>query len=261
MQDSKPVKVPIHVVARLTAKQCPKRQEEIEDTTHVPYASDFGILMYAMVCTQSDISHAMGVLRKYMLTPGKEHWTVVKRVFKYLCGTKYYVICYQGKTGGDNELNVPRFFYANWDRDLDRRRSTNGYVFKMFSGAISWMSKRQEVVALSTTEVEYMAATHGRKEVVWLQRLCSGIKFEQRAMKISCNNQSEIFLAKNPTYHSKTKHIDVQYHFVRDMVERKKVLLEKVDTLENITDSLTKFVSVVKFSWCKEAMGIASLGL
>jgi hypothetical protein len=80
-------------------------------------------------------------------------------------------------------------------------------------------------------------------------------------MKINCNNQSAIFLAKNPTYHSETKHIDVQYHFVRDMVESNKVLLEKVDMLENITCSLTKFVSAVKFSWCKEAMGIGALGL
>jgi hypothetical protein len=131
----------------------------------------------------------------------------------------------------------------------------------MFGGEINWMSKRQVVVALSTTEVEYMETTHGSKEAVWLQRLCSGIRFEQRAMKISCDSQSTIFLEKNPTYHSKTKHIDVQYHFVRDMVERNKVLLEKVDMLENITDSLTKSVSVVKFSWCREAMGIASLGL
>jgi hypothetical protein len=79
-------------------------------------------------------------------------------------------------------------------------------------------------------------------------------------MKVSCDNQSAIFLAKILTYHSKTKHIDVQYHFVRDMVEINKVLLEKVDTLENIADSLTKSVSVVKFSWCTEAMGIVALG-
>jgi hypothetical protein len=77
-------------------------------------------------------------------------------------------------------------------------------------------------------------------------------------MKINCDSQSAILLAKNPTYHSRMKNIDVQYHFVRDMVERKKVLLEKVDTLENIVDSLTKYVSAVKFSWCREAMGIAT---
>jgi hypothetical protein len=84
----------------------------------------------------------------------------------------------------------------------------------MFGGEIIWMSKRHEVVSLSTTEVEYMVANHGSKEVVWLQRLCSRIRFEKRAMKISCDNQDAIFMANNPNYHSKTKHIDVHDHFV-----------------------------------------------
>ena len=78
-------------------------------------------------------------------------------------------------------------------------------------------------------------------------------------MRIDCDSQSAIFLAKNPAYHSRTKHIDVQYHFVRDMVESMKVLLEKVDTLENVAESLTKSVSTEKFSWCRAAMGISSL--
>jgi hypothetical protein len=106
-----------------------------------------------------------------------------------------------------------------------------------------------------------MVDTHGRKEAIWLQKLCLEIRFEKRSMKISCDSQSTIFLAKNPVYHSNTKHIDVQYHFMRDMVERNKVLLEKIETLENIINSLTKSMSVVKFSWCREAMGIAALGL
>jgi hypothetical protein len=106
-----------------------------------------------------------------------------------------------------------------------------------------------------------MASTHGSKEAVWLQRLCLGIRFEQRALKISCDIQSTIYLAKNSAYHYKTKHNDVQYHFVRDMVERNKVLLDKVDTSKNIANSLTKFVSAMIFSWCREAMGIVSLGL
>jgi hypothetical protein len=105
-----------------------------------------------------------------------------------------------------------------------------------------------------------MAATHGSKEVVWMHQLCSRIRLEKIAMNINCNSQIAIFMAKNPTYDSRTKHIDVKYHFVRDVVERKKVLLEKVDTFENIVDSLTKSVSVMKFSWCREAMGIVSLG-
>jgi hypothetical protein len=121
------------------------------------------------------------------------------------------------------------------------------------------MRKRQFVVALSTSEVEYMASTHARKEAGWLQKLCLGIGLVQQVVRIDCDSQSAIFLAKNPTYHSKTKHIDVQYHFVRDMVEEKKVLLMKVDTLKNVAYSLTKFVSTEKFSWCRGSMGIVSL--
>ena len=104
-----------------------------------------------------------------------------------------------------------------------------------------------------------MVATHASKEVVWLQRLCSELGFKQQAVRIDCDSQSAIFLAKNLAYHSRTKHIDVQYHFVRDMVESMKVLLEKVDTLENVADSLTKFVSTEKFSWCRATMGISAL--
>ena len=110
------------------------------------------------------------------------------------------------------------------------------------------MRKRQVVVALSTIEVEYMVATHASKEAVWLERLCSGIGLVQQAVRLDCDSQSAIFLAKNLTYHSNTKHIDVQYYFVRDMVEEKKVLLMKVDTLKNVADSLTKSVSTEKFS-------------
>ena len=243
MQESKPVKVPIPVGAKLSAEQCPTTQEEVEDMSHVPYASVVGSFMYVMVCTRPDIAHAVGVLSRYMSKPGKEHWTTVKRVFRYLRGTTDFAICYQGRPGLKREINIQGFANVDWAGDLDRRRSTSGYVFNLFGGAISWMSRRQAVVALSTTEAEYMVATDASKEAVWLQRLCSSIGFVQNAVKIGCDSSSAIFLAKNPTYHSKTKHIDVQYHFVRDMVEQNRVLLEKVDTLENVADSLTKSVS------------------
>ena len=104
-----------------------------------------------------------------------------------------------------------------------------------------------------------MAATHASKEAVWLQRLCSSMGLVHRTIRIDCDNQSAIFLAKNLAYHSKTKHIDVQYHFVRDMVEDKTVLLVKVDTLKNTTDALTKSVNIEKFSWHRETMGIVEL--
>eukprot|EP00253_Pinus_taeda_P018824 PITA_18824 len=197
--------------------------------SRVPYASAVGSLMYAMAYTRLDITHAVGVLRRFMSKPGKEHCTIVKRVFRYLSGT-------------------------DWAGDLDQRRPTSGYVFNLFGGAVSWMSKKQSIVALLTIEVEYMAATHESKEAVWLQRLCSSMGLVQEAIRIDYDSQSAIYLEKNPAYHSKTKHIDVQYHFVRDIIEDKNVLLVKVDTLKNIAYALKKSVSSEKFSWCRETM-------
>jgi len=156
MQESKPVKVPIPVGAKLFAEQCPKTKEEMEDMSHVPYASVVGSLMYVMVCTRPDIAHVVGVLRRYMSKPGNEHWTVVKRVFLYLRGTTDYAICYQGRPGPTRVLDIQGFVDVDWAGDLDRRRSTSGYVFKLFGGAISWMSRRHVVVALSTTKAEYI---------------------------------------------------------------------------------------------------------
>eukprot|EP00253_Pinus_taeda_P024916 PITA_24916 len=98
--------------------------------------------------------------------------TVVKRVFRYLRGTGDYGLCYQGRPVLDRVLDIHGFVDAGWARDLDQRRSTSGYVFNLFGGAVSWMSKKQSVVALSNIEAKYMVATHACKEAVWLQRLC-----------------------------------------------------------------------------------------
>jgi len=215
--------------------------------------------MYAMVCTRPDIAHAVGVLSRFMSKSGKEHWTTLKRVFRYLRGTSDYGLCYQGRLGLDRVLDIHGFVDVDWAEDLDQRRSTSGYAFNLFGGAVSWMSKKQSVVALANTEAEYVAATYVSKEVVWLERLCSSMGLVRGAIRIDCDSQSVVFLAKNLAYHSKTNHIDVQYHFVRDMIEDKKVLLVKVDTLKNIADALTKSVSSENFSWCRETMGISGL--
>jgi hypothetical protein len=227
--------------------------------SHVPYASAVGNLMYEMVCTRPDIAHAVGVLIRYMSKLGNDHYTIVKRVFRYLLGTTSYGLCYQGRSGLDRVVDIHGFVDADWARDLDHKISTSGYVFNLFGGEINWMRKRQAVAALSTIEAKYMVATHASKEVVWLQRLCSGTSLVQQVVILDCDSQSPIFLEKNLYYHSKTKHIDVQYHFVREMVEEKKVLLKKVDTLKNVADSLTKSMNREKFSWCRVKMGIVSL--
>eukprot|EP00253_Pinus_taeda_P022864 PITA_22864 len=171
--DSKPVRISILVGVKLSVEQCPETQEEEEDMSHVPYASVVGSLMYEIVYTRPNIAHVVGVLSMLMSKLAKEQCTSVKRVFRYLHGTSDYGLCYQRRPGLDRVFDIHGFVDANWAGDLDQIRSTSGYVFNLFGGEISWMSKKQSVVALSTTKAEYMAATHARKEAVLLQRLCS----------------------------------------------------------------------------------------
>ena len=132
MQDSKPVNVPIPVGVKLFAEQCPKTQEEEEYMSRVPYASAVSSLMYAMVYTRPDIAHEMGVLSRFISNLGKEHWTTVKQIFKYLRGTSDYGLCYQGRPGLERMLDIRGFFDADMAGDLDQRRSTSGYVFSLF---------------------------------------------------------------------------------------------------------------------------------
>ena len=240
MQDCKPVKVPLHIGTKLSADQCPNSEEEIEYMAHVPYASVVGCLMYAMVYTRLEITHVVGVLSRYMTAPGKEHWTSIKRVFRYLWGTTNFAVFYHGNS---EDVGVHGFIDSDWDGEIDDRRSTSGYVFILFGGVVIWMRRKHSVISLSSIEAKYIATTHASEEAVWLQRLCTEIGFEQQAVRLECASQSGIFLEKNPTDHSKKKHIDVQYHFIREMVENGKVLLEKVKTIENITELLTKLVS------------------
>jgi hypothetical protein len=128
------ITVPILVGVKLSADQCPKTHEEEEDMSRVPYASVVGSLMYAMVFTRSDIAQVVGVLSRYMSKPGKEHWTTVKRVFRYLRGTASYGLCYQGRPGLDKVVDIHGFVDPDWAGDLDCRRSTCGYVFNLFGG-------------------------------------------------------------------------------------------------------------------------------
>jgi hypothetical protein len=132
MHGSKSVKVIIPIGVKLLVDQCPKTHEEEEDMSHVLYASAVGNLMYAMVYTRLYIAHVVGVLSRYMSKPGKEHWTTVKSVFRYLCCTTSYRLCYQGRPGLDRVVDIHGFVDAAWAGDLDHRRSTSVYVFNLF---------------------------------------------------------------------------------------------------------------------------------
>jgi hypothetical protein len=238
MQNAKPVSTPLASHFKLTKEMCPKTQEEIEYMSRVPYSSAVGSLMYAMVCTRPDIAHAVGVVSRYMNNPGKEHWEAVKWILRYLRGTTTHALCF-----GGSDTFLQGYVDSDMAGDKDSRRSTTGYVFTIGGTTVSWISKLQKVVALSTTEAEYVAATEASKEMIWLQRFMEELGKKQENNKLYCDSQSAIHLAKNSAFHSKTKHIQLRYHFIRSALEDGQLKLEKIHTSQNPTDMLTKGVT------------------
>ncbi|KAH9751398.1 hypothetical protein KPL71_014282 [Citrus sinensis] len=212
--NSKPVVTPLVAHFRLSNLQSPKTSEEKLEIEDVPYANAVGCLMYAMVLTRPDISHAVSVVSRYMATPRKEHWKAVKWIMRYLSGTLSCGLVY-GKNKGSCE-GLLGFVDSDYAGDLDKRRSLTCYMF-LFNGClINWKATLQHVVALSTTEAEYTAATEVVKEALCLQG--------------------------NPAHHERTKHIDIKLHFIRNEVSKGVVKMSKVHTDENPVDMLTKVI-------------------
>ena len=139
---------------------------------------------------------------------------------------------------------------------IDTRRSTTGFVFMLNSGAVSWSSQRQRIVALSTTEAEYIALAKGTQEAVWLKRFFQEIDQKCETIPMYVDNQSAIKLANNPEYHAKTKHIDVRYHFVRDINDRGDIIIEYVESAKQLADILTKPLAKQRFENLRNEIGI-----
>ncbi|MCO5588730.1 hypothetical protein L7F22_042689 [Adiantum nelumboides] len=157
---------------------------------------------------------------------------------------------------GSHDLSVRGYTDSDYAGDLDKRRSTSGYVFTLAGGAIYWRSRLQDCITQSTTEAEYVAANEACKEAIWLGRLVADLGIKVDMLELYCDSQSAIQLAKNPVFHLKTKHIDVKYHFIREVVEDQQIQLMKIHTKDNPADLLTKGLLVEGFVHCRELLGI-----
>ena len=249
--ESKPVLTPMDT-SRLQPAQKGFRCDEVERKW---YARAIGSLMYLMLGTRPDIAFAVSCLSRFMANPTAAHIQAVKRVFRYLNGTVDLDLVYQG---GLEPLKG--YTDADWGGDLETRRSTSGYLFNVGSGAISWSSKRQPTVALSSCEAEYMGETQATKEAIWLRRLLKELlgkgTDEPIATVIYGDNQGAIMLAKNPQYHARTKHIDIQHHFVREKQAEGLVDIQYKPTSEQIADGLTKPLPKDAFCAFRAALGL-----
>jgi hypothetical protein len=213
MEEAKKGFLPMSHGIHLSKTQCPSTTDERERMSRILYASAIGSIMYAMICTCPDISYAHSVTGRYQSDPGEGHWTAVKNVFKYLRSTKGMFLVYSG----EEELVVTGYTDASFQTDQDDSKSQSGYVFMINGGAVSWKSVKQETVADSTTEAEYIAASEAAKEGVWISKFLSELGvFPSVSSPLDpyCDNNGAIAQAKEPRNHQKNKRVLRKFHLI-----------------------------------------------
>lgn len=240
MAEAKTVNTPIGGHFKLSAV---KDVSECIDIDRFPYSSVVGSLMYAMVGTRPDMAYAIGLISRFMSKPGNMHWEAVKWLLRYVKGSSELNLVFTRS----KDFRIQGYCDSDFAGDLDKKRSISGYVFTVGGNTISWKSGLQPVVALSTTEAEYIALSEAVKEAIWIKGLLNDMGFKQETATVWCDSQSAICLSKNNTFHERTKHVAVKYHFIRDVIEDGEVEVNKIHTSRNPADILTKTIPVNKF--------------
>ena len=248
MSDCKHVATPVE--AGMKFEKISESEEQFDVST---YQSAIGSLNYAAISTRPDISVAVGMLSQFMQSPSQTHWTAVKRVLRYIKGTLDYGL----KFSYSDNFVLYGYSDSDWAGCVMSRKSTSGHVFRIGECTVSWRSKKQPVVALSSTEAEYVALCEAAQETTWLRHLLYDIGLQQtEPTTVYEDNQGSIALARNPKDHPRTKHVDVKYHFIRDTIERKRMNVVYCPTAEMVADTFTKGLARTSFERHRSAMGV-----
>lgn len=257
MSSARSVTTPLNRGAPMTLDDCPQTQDDMDYMATVPYLSAVGSLMYLAIGTCPDLSYAVGALSCFNSNPGKAHWQQVQHVFKYLIGTQDWSLCYGASREG-TRLSV--FSDSDYAGDLDSARSTSGFTVFIGSCLVNWSSKRQQVVARSTTEVEYIAANEAGSDGVWYRHFMSELGLPPSApTPLWLDNQSAIRVAKNPEHHSCMCHLLVKFHWLRDQVDEGTFEVGYVETGLMRSDGLTKPLETSAHKRVCSLLGLAPL--
>jgi hypothetical protein len=217
------------------------------------YRSLIGSLRY-LVNTRPDLAYSVGIVSRYMEAPGRQHWAAVKQILRYVKGTIGYGCVYQAGAGSETVTGYSDSDHAG---DQDDRKSTTGVVFFLGSGVITWSSQKQKIVALSSCEAEYIAASTAACQAVWLSRLLGEvIGTEPKKVKLLIDNKSAIALSQNPVHHERSKHIDIRFHFIRECIEEGKVEVDHIQTEKQLADILTKSLGRTRFVELRQMLGV-----
>ncbi|KAK8663402.1 hypothetical protein V6N13_083223 [Hibiscus sabdariffa] len=193
---------------------CPSTPQERERMSQIPYASAIGSIMYAMICTRPDLSYALSMTSRYQANPSEGHWTAVKNILKYLRRTKDVFLVY----GGEEELRIKGYTDASFQTEKDDSRSQSGFLFCLNGGTVSWKSSKQDTVADSTIEAEYVSANEATKEIVWIKKFISELRVVPSisdVVGLYCDNNGAIAKAKEPRSHHGPKHTFKCFYLIR----------------------------------------------
>lgn len=247
MKDCNSVKNPMVPGNKLTKTGA---GEEVDPTA---YKQLVGSLRY-LTATRPDLIYSVNVVSRYMENPNERHMMAVKRILRYVQGTASYGIQYL--RGGEEKL--VGYVDSDYAGDEDDRKSTSGYTFMFGGGAVSWSSKKQPIVTLSTTEAEYVAAAIGACQAVWMRNVLAEIGFDQGdGTVLFCDNSSAIKLSRNPVLHGRSKHIHVRFHFLRELVNEGIISMEYCSTHKQLSDIMTKPVKLEAFEKLRAHMGVS----
>ncbi|CAM8999896.1 unnamed protein product [Rhodiola kirilowii] len=213
------------------------------------YRSMIGSLLY-LTASRPDIAYVVGVCARYQADPKESHLLQVKRIIKYVCRTTDFRIWYTK----DTNPHLVGYCDADWAGNAKDRKSTSGGCFFLGNNLVSWFSKKQNSISLSTAEAEYIAAGSSCTQLLLMKQMLSEYGVKQEEMTLYCDNMSAISISKNPVQHSRTKHIDIRHHFIRELVEQKVVTLMHVTTDKQLADIFTKPLDAAQFETLRSSL-------
>jgi hypothetical protein len=253
MQRANPVAMPLDPNTPLEPN--PDRNEGDRSNS---YARTLGKLQFLANTTRPDISYTVNQLAVYTANPSLQHTGALKRILRYLKGTKSFGITYSAAPNKNRDTNLFQGYTDAAYANSEGRKSTTGYVYLAGGGAITWMSKKQSVVALSSTDAEYVALSEAGREACWLRSLYHELGYDQaKPTQIRCDNNGAIAMARNPQFHKRAKHIDIRWHWIRDQVQEGTIDVQSCRDPEQTADVLTKALARPKHRKHSEEMGLA----